>query len=395
MQVSKNSPVPIEIQYVQKYLIAWFIEYWAEEYKGILTGKMFGRLWEMFEYLRDNGNQKKPEFYTIATKIEDFTDIIDMTQDVYTKYDLPKYARQLFEYYISINQSKSIENLDKVKSVLDRIEYINTWSKKSTIFDVFSQVEQTIEENKWRWDEPVWYATWIQTIDKHCDGLRPWTVMRINAYSNTGKSKLSYFMVNNFLRQNKKVAYFSLEVTPDMVLLNLLANWYKEDFKSIERGKKIIDFSEYYEVCKNNLDILDPKFSDISDIERFVELNKPDIVCIDYIQNVGLKWSSSEYEKLSSIANRIQLIAISNKCAILDLSQISNEWFTYKVWGMIPSKWSWALVHAADVGIMLYQRDDQLKLAIAKNKFGQKDIETTLKFDFSKGIFEDLLPSEF
>ena len=54
--------------------------------------------------------------------------------------------------------------------------------------------------------------------------------MTINAYSNTGKSKLSYFMTNNFLRQGKKVVYFSLEVMAEKVLLNLLSNWYKKDY---------------------------------------------------------------------------------------------------------------------------------------------------------------------
>jgi len=56
---------------------------------------------------------------------------------------------------------------------------------------------------------------------------------------------------------------------------------------------------------------------------------------------------------------------------------------------MIPSKGSGGLVASADVGLVLYKSDNLLKLAIAKNKFGDSQIETTLGYNFSKGIFID------
>jgi KaiC/GvpD/RAD55 family RecA-like ATPase len=109
--------------------------------------------------------------------------------------------------------------------------------------------------------------------------------MTINAYSNTGKSKLSYFMTNNFLRQDKKVCYFSLEVMAEKVLLNLLANFYKTDYTPLAKGKEMISFSKFYDIAEKNLDILDKLF-DISEIINYVELSKPDIVVIDFIQNI-------------------------------------------------------------------------------------------------------------
>lgn len=50
--------------------------------------------------------------------------------------------------------------------------------------------------------------------------------MRLNGYSNIGKSKLSYFICNNLLKQNAKIVYFSLEVQKKLLLGNLFANWF-------------------------------------------------------------------------------------------------------------------------------------------------------------------------
>lgn len=395
MKLEKNSQVPLNIQIIQRYLIAGFIEYWAKEYVGILSGKMFWIYSELFDFLKEN-ESKNPEFYLICAKIwwEEMESIFNMINDIYSRYDLPKYAKQLFEYYMTINQSKSIDNLTNIKKIFDRIDYIATWNKKSSIMDVFSQVEQEIEIAKERWDEPLWYKTWIETIDKYCEWLQPGTVMTINAYSNTGKSKLSYFMTNSFLKQNKKVCYLSLEVMAEKVLLNLIANYYEKDYTPLAKGKEMINFWDFYDVCDKNLEILDKLF-DITEIVNYVELSKPDIVVIDFIQNITCRSWTSEYEKMTHIAVEIQKLAIRNKIAILDLSQVSNEWTNYKIGQMIPSKWSGALVASTDVWLMLYKRDDQIKLAIAKNKFWQNGIETTLKVDFSKGIFVDLWESVF
>jgi replicative DNA helicase len=59
--------------------------------------------------------------------------------------------------------------------------------------------------------------------------------MTINAYANTGKSKMAYSMANNFLKNKLSVAIFSLEVTANKVMLNLLANWYKMDYNTIAK----------------------------------------------------------------------------------------------------------------------------------------------------------------
>jgi len=87
---------------------------------------------------------------------------------------------------------------------------------------------------------------------------------------------------------------------------------------------------------------------------------------------------------MTKIAVQIQRMAIENNVAVFDVSQISNEGSNYKLGQMIPSKGSGGLVASADVGLVLYKSDNLLKLAIAKNKFGDSQIETILEYNFSK-----------
>jgi len=71
-----------------------------------------------------------------------------------------------------------------------------------------------------------------------------------------------------------------------MVLKNLLANWYKEDFYPLMKGKIEYDFMDFYDQAKGNLDITD-KFTNIREIEEYVKLQKPDVVFIDFVQNMS------------------------------------------------------------------------------------------------------------
>lgn len=387
---------PADIQLIQKYLMAGFLEYGCKEYQDILAGQMFWLYKPLFEHLLKNWTEKTPEYYVVMNKLgnELAIELVEQQPNIVNKIGLVSYAKQLFLWYNTNNEKKTLENYSKIKQTYDRIDSIFI-GEEFDIYSIFRKVEDEIEVNSQRDWLPIGYRTGIPVIDEHCEWIQRGTVMRISAYSNTGKSKLSYFMTNKFLKQWLKVSYFSLEVTPDKVLLNLISNYYGDDIRELSRGKKTMDFSSFYDVCKNNLEILGAKFSELSEIKRHVELKKPDIVIIDFIQNISVKWTTTEYERMTQIWTELQLMAIENNIALLDLSQISNEGFNYKLGQMIPSKGSGALVHSADVGIMLYKRDGILMLSIAKNKFGPKDMEVSMHVDFSIWDFKQLQTTVF
>ena len=105
-----------------------------------------------------------------------------------------------------------------------------------------------------------------------------------------------------------------------MVLLNLLANWYNKDYYTIAKGREMIDFYEYSTLP---IEIIDNVY-ELKDIISIAELEKPDVIFIDFVQNIK-HTGNSEYERMTNIAVDIQQMAIKNNIAVFDLSQVSNE----------------------------------------------------------------------
>lgn len=62
----------------------------------------------------------------------------------------------------------------------------------------------------------------------------------------------------------------------------------------------------------------------MSGIETLTKKLKPDVVMIDFVQNV-ITEDRTEYERMTNVAVSIQNLAVSENVAVFDLSQVSNE----------------------------------------------------------------------
>ena len=386
---------PDNIRHLQRVILSWFIlDGGIQEFRGILSADMFWEYGRSFSVLMENSSTSY-EFLSLFLGSQRNIDAYIILLDSYTSEWIQKkekYIKELFLFFIRSNFERwsdgIIPNLDKVKTILNRIEEIQTGrqTQEYNIDNILYSVQDKIERNK---KGMIWYSTGVNTIDKYTDGLRKWSIMRLNAYANTGKSKLSYFVCNNILRKYPwtKILYFSLEVQKDEVAMNLLSNWYQIGYKDLAKWREETDMSCY---ADNKIYIIDDMF-DLQQIVDFVEIRQPDVVFIDYIQNIKIKWTV-EYERMSTVATELQQMAIKNNVAVFDLSQVSNEWAMMKNSPIIHSKGSWSLVSACDVGLMLARNKDRLRLDIPKNKFWPCVYEIDLIPNFSIGHFEDLWP---
>ena len=128
-----------------------------------------------------------------------------------------------------------------------------------------------------------------------------------------------------------------------------------------------IDFGELFE---QNIEIVTDKYQ-LNEILWYTSMRKPDIVVIDFVQNIRTEWNGSEYERMTEVAIKLQQLAIKENIAVFDISQVSNEWAKVES-DIIPSKWSGALVASADVWLLMKRdkvEEDRIQIKIAKNKF--------------------------
>ncbi len=155
-------------------------------------------------------------------------------------------------------------------------------------------------------------------MDKYTQGIIKGKVYTIGGYSNTGKSQFSYEYAQYFLKQNKKVMYFSVEVDTGLLLGYIAKAYYKHNFNEILSGKLVLN-KEYFK----NLFLYDG-ISNLDTIIKTIELEKPDVVFLDFVQNLNCP-GASEYEKMTKIAVDIQQMAIRNNMVVFSLSQVNND----------------------------------------------------------------------
>lgn len=297
---------------------------------------------------------------------------------------------------ILVNEAKQwhdLETIIELQETFKKLDEIRAWefSKNYRIEELYDGAiwDLTIKSDRKKEGKTLGYETWLPLLDKYTEWIQKGTVTRLNAYSNVGKSKFSYQIVNKLLDQWAYVLYFSLEVQKNMVIYQLIANKYKKNIWDVYR----MDFDDidFGELFLKKLEVIDDKYT-LLEILQYAELRKPDVIVIDFVQNIQAEWKS-EYERMTNVAVSIQQLAIKNNIAVFDLSQISNAWTQYASWDAIPSKGSGALVASADVWLIMRRDkmdDSVITMNIAKNKFWFNGKSIDYRVDFAKGLFTEI-----
>ena len=367
-----------------------------DNYMAIIDTFYFWRYRKVWDYVKKNGKWQNPDFTDIVescwiTNLGDFMDeIMDMSFAEYSG-DPVKYLKELLDgIYCSTIQKATPEDYYKLISLKEEIDKIRAWewNKAYSIQSIALELMDSVYSNSYKvhtktlipeLDEIIWW--WVL----------PWTVTRVTAYSNTGKSKLAYFLASNLLKQWKKTLFINLEVPKDTVLQNILASYSGKHLNDIIKQQGMNAIWDYLnEYTDLPLTIVDNKW-EWEAISSFIISHKPEVVFIDFIQNIEIEWNNV-YEQMSKIAKRIQRLAIEQNIIIIDVSQMSNDGAkNYKIGDMIPSKWGGELVASTDIGLVLTsnsERGDLLNLYVAKNKFWRKEDCIELQVNYKLNQFK-------
>lgn len=306
------------------------------------------------------------------TKIFGITDLVELTE-LATSYNWKNYEeiirdnshrRQMIVYARNIEKlwfEWDIWNaLQKIENISEYIFEISPKKQEEdNIFiyvNAFEDFRDKIKDRKGM----LWFPTIFPLVDKYTKWQQEWKVTTLVAYSNVWKSKISYAYVNNFLKQGKKVMYLSLEVDKAMLFSNLLANYYNKHYFEVLEPSFFYKMEDF-----ENLEIYDNLYK-LEDIKNVIRAKSPDIVFIDFIQNIQTSWT--ETEKMTRIAQELQQLAIMTWISFFNLSQANNE-SRFKDWEWIQPKWSWAIFASTDLMFTLHRENKELYFTIAKNKF--------------------------
>ena len=246
--------------------------------------------------------------------------------------------------------------------------------------------------------------TGFGTIDKVIGGIRKSTVFIVGARPSTGKTTFALnIAANQIVNDDKKVMFFSLEMSSEMIFERLIAAQSNIEYERFSRNtltdEQIETVTAKVQRIKEN-----EKFfvvDDVYNVEQICNLiseNKPDLAVIDFMQIIS---ATGKFEnvrnKIDYISSLFKRTAKSTGCVIIVLSQLSR--IGKEAPTMSDLKESGGLEQDGDYIALLHRpyvlnksdnniRPEETELLLDKNKFGRTG-KVDLWFDLKHQRFTE------
>lgn len=167
-------------------------------------------------------------------------------------------------------------------------------------------------------------------------GLKKGEMFVLAARPSIGKTSFALNITRNILKQNKKVAFFSLEMTEEQIATRLLCNYARISESDIRpNAPRMAGMMAQFERVIKELKQW-PLFIDPTPSLRVMELrakasrlkneNNIDVIIIDYLQLMrGAGNPDSRQQEVAEISMGIKSLAKELKVPIIALAQLSRE----------------------------------------------------------------------
>ena len=239
----------------------------------------------------------------------------------------------------------------------------------------------------------------IKKVDDLTKGMQPGHLWLLGAYTSMGKSWFAIRIMREFLRANRGVLYLSFEMSAEEILWRLAVqdmettiNLNQAKTREGLTNKQIDMIEEEFDLIEGYpLTVLDSvsNFDEMRlSILHYIHARKVDCVIVDYVQNVVMPKSQSEYDGLNRLILELQTMARKNKIFMLALSQVNRESQKAKDTTVFGFKGSGNLENAADIAITINPREEDpnvRQFTIGKNREGMTG-SVTCDVDLSRGM---------
>lgn len=254
--------------------------------------------------------------------------------------------------------------------------------------------------------------TRYRELDHILGGIKRGTLTIIGARPSVGKTTFSLNVAQNIAEYGRRVAFFTLEMTQDMIFEKIASRGCQLDYSALrgqveqETREKVADFFGS-SALRENLTVIDD-INTVESICAYILSVKPDVAIVDYAQIVAtMRRFDSIRVKIDYISAQLKQIAKRTGCRVILLSQLRRaESGTVKPPTMSDLKESSGLEQDGDYILMLFRPYTQDKtfdsaerrylyppnesaVYIEKNKFG-KTGQIELNFDGSHQVFSEV-----
>ena len=277
------------------------------------------------------------------------------------------------------------------------------------VADSLEETIQVINELSMNDGNITGVTTGLETIDNKLSGLQPSQLILLAARPAMGKTALGLTMAWNAAKEDKSVAFFSLEMSTLQLSYRLISMVSMIDLEQVMNGRIKDDewellFHSTREIASKDLYVDETPGITLSEMRSKLKRLKAekglDLVVIDYLQLMQADGhQENRQNEIASISRGLKSLSKELNCPILSLAQLSREADKRADHKPILSdlRESGAIEQDADVVMLLYREDyydeednpNIAKLIVAKHRNGATG---TLDLFFNKPCttFRDL-----
>jgi replicative DNA helicase len=315
------------------------------------------------------------------------------------------FGQEIHKIGLKIFNRKPFEKIDDLKKEFEGIssrffasEQIATTQSACELLIDYTQVLETRMEN-FKNGNPRGLKTGFKKIDAHVQGFCPGRLYVIAARPSIGKTTFAINLLENFIKQQRVVAFFSGEMSNIEIIEKLLSCEARIDSSLLMNGALSNDQASDIMSCA--IEIAKSKTFFNSRFGRSIEViqaearqlkksHELDAIVVDYLQlmQCATKKFTNRYAEVSYISGVLKMLALDLDIPVITLAQINRD-AANSMPQLHHIKDSGSIEQDADVVMMLHEENiDEKKrnwLIVAKNRFGKKgSIELTVDFALNK-----------
>lgn len=318
----------------------------------------------------------------LLSKVNGVSYITDVSSSVITTANLTSYIEILKEYsqkrkliavsnHIRANIGKGLEELQQevtglISETIEDESSIETSDKQEEEYLYILEKRIKGEINPIR--------TGLTGLDNKISGFSGGDLVTIFAFSGIGKTTLAAQIALNNIRNDKKILFFSLEMTKEQVRDRLISNLTSIPFKNIRSGQlndneldKVIKASSYLSTNNKLLISTEDELINItSKIQVEIMKNDIDIIFIDYINLINITGNNKEeHYKVAECTRLLKKLAIKINKPIVILAQGKQECAS-KITNKNLNVWEKVAVNDIAGGASIY-RDSDIVIGMYRN----------------------------
>ena len=255
--------------------------------------------------------------------------------------EFSNYEKQIIEYAYKRKMSlKLVELLTRIGKLTQEEIYQEVNKLINAGNNTDSDELQTLKDlvNKYIDDfsilKDTFFHSGLNSLDKIFNGFTTKSLYTIASRPSVGKTALAIQLIVNFLKQNKRICFFTLEMSNRQVLRRLLSAYTKISHTAITNGSLSDEqinmiLNSLGELPLSNITFYDRGLLSIDDIERISyrlkQNNGLDIIIIDYLTLLNLPQGEKKVDSIAEVTRRLKLLAKQLDICVILLSQLNRQ----------------------------------------------------------------------